>query len=139
MEAIKRAAKNKNEKKEGEYMAKAVLLKVSESKDAEVVTLPKTLKGLKKLLEVETIDIVRRSINGKYYHVICDDEGLLKPNPVLSGVGFFGRPEFFGNLLICSGRYTGDGDLVGLSAKQIENVLDGVKKIKDHYVLLSVI
>lgn len=120
-------------------MGKAVLLKVSEKKDAEVVTLPKTLKGLRKLLEVETIDIVRRSINGKYYHVICDDEGLLKSNRVLSGVGFFGKPEFFGNLLICSGRYTDDGELVGLSAKQIENVLDSVRKINDHYVLLSVI
>lgn len=118
---------------------KAILLKVTEKKDAQVIALPKTLKEIRAVLEVDTIDIVRRKINGKYYHVICDDEGLLKPNPVLSGVGFFGRPEFYGNLFICSGRYTDDGDLVGLNSRQIENVLDSVKKINDHYVLLSVI
>lgn len=115
----------------------AILLKVSERKDGEIVTHPKTLEGIQKLLQVDTIDIVRRKINGKNYCIIYDKEGLLKDNPIISGISNTGYVSFVGNLLICSGRNTSDGEIIGLNAREIENVLNSIKRINGYYVLFN--
>lgn len=117
---------------------RAILLKVSAKKDGEVIALPKTLEDICAALEVDTIDIVRRKINGKPYHIICDDEGFLRKNIIASGVYSFGIMAFVGNLIICSGKCTPDGKLIGLSAKDIENVLGCIQKVNDYYVLFNI-
>ena len=36
------------------------------------------------LLDCNVIDIVTRSVGGKAFSIVCDDEGLLKPDPCIS-------------------------------------------------------
>lgn len=42
------------------------------------VKMANSLKDYYRLIDCDVIDIVKRCIGGKYYNIICDDEGLLK-------------------------------------------------------------
>lgn len=55
---------------------KALLINVMENK-IEVVE-ANELKDYYRLIGCTTIDIVNRSIKGKRYEIICDDEGTFK-------------------------------------------------------------
>lgn len=52
------------------------------------------------LLHCTTIDIVTRKVKGKYYDIICDDEGLLVDDPLISAIDDRGRGMLCGALLI---------------------------------------
>lgn len=116
----------------------AVLLKVTDASRPKLVRLPQELKEIYSLLEVDCIDIVRRKINTKYYTVICDDEGALKEERIVSGVGHYGKIEFFGNLLICSGKPTSDGELMGLTEEEAKDLLFCVYYTKEGYKLFGI-
>lgn len=45
----------------------------------EPVTIPNKLENLYGTLKCETIDIISRRFRGIPYDIVCDDEGLLKP------------------------------------------------------------
>ena len=60
------------------------------------------LADLYAALECDMIDITCRKIGGKFYDVVCDDEGLLKDAPVLTAVTKTGEPMLCGNLLIAN-------------------------------------
>jgi len=90
------------------------------------------------------IDIPRRKVGGKYFDIIVDDEGLLKSNPVCTGVGakslecmLFGTPIFTnsddeGNTLSLS-----DEDISLIQSEVIEGfnilTLKPVRAIKMEY------
>lgn len=62
------------------------------------------LQELYELLEVDTIEIVKSS-NGRHL-VVIDEEGKLKPDPVVNGLASIlcfpgGRDMIVGNALIC--------------------------------------
>lgn len=74
------------------------------------------------LLECNTIDIIRRKIGKRYFHIICDDEGMLVEGPKISAISNLGEIRLVGNLVICSDMVTESGDLVGLSDEEAEYI-----------------
>lgn len=54
-------------------------------------------------LNCRTITIITRSLGGKYFTIVADDEGLLVNNPVISARAFSPRANevLCGNLFIC--------------------------------------
>ena len=86
-----------------------------------------SLDAYYKLLDCEYIDIVRRSIRGKYYDIICDDSALLKDFPRISMINMHHQPMLFGSLLVCLDD--GEGEMVGITDQD-------VKRIKSDIVIL---
>lgn len=76
------------------------------------VTIENTLEALYELLGVSLIDIVEYQINGKYFDIVVDDEGLLKPNPKLTALSLDNKLTLFGNLFIC--HHDEEGNLCSL-------------------------
>lgn len=60
------------------------------------------------LLECTTIDITSIKFGDKYYDVICDDEGLFKPNNHVSICSEAGSPMIVGNVIICNHNDEGE-------------------------------
>jgi hypothetical protein len=87
---------------------------------AIVVEIPKDLNGYYKLLGCNTIDITRRKIGGKYYDIICDDEGLFKETVMVSAVDGSGSAMLVGKLLICN--HDENGNEASLTQDDILNI-----------------
>lgn len=117
---------------------KALLLDVMENK-IQVVN-PEGLKDYYKLLGCELVDIVNRGIKGKRYEIICDDEGLLKANPKISGIDDMGQAMFVGNLII-AGETDDNGNLTDLSEEDLEHIQKNInwmstRKFPEEYYML---
>ena len=112
-------------------MAKMLLLDVEKQELREVNA--NNLEDYYKLLNCRCIDIVNRpiiSLNDKIEHfdIICDDEGLLKENNLVSAVDFRNRKiALVGNLLICD--FDREGNEKSLSKEQIEFIKDAVVQV----------
>lgn len=76
------------------------------------------LEDYYRLMEVEIIDIVTRKINGKYYDIICDDEGLLKDKPIPTVFDTNREPMIVGNIII-AGLADEDGNMTDLTDEDI--------------------
>ena len=77
-------------------------------------------------LDCDLIDIVRRSIAGTEYAIVCDDEGLFKQDIRVSMVNEADlSPMLVGRLFICKDGKR--GKLASLTA-------DDVKRIKDRFL-----
>ena len=108
----------------------------------EEITIIDTLDNLYKILNCDTIDIIKRSINGKLYHVVCDDNALLKnPIPRIGLVNPTGDSKIYGNAFIC-GDVDCEGDLTSLNEDDIKSILRNAtvgtikykKDDKDEYI-----
>lgn len=93
----------------------------AEKHSAAPISIESKLDAYYELLDVSCIDIVSRKIGGKYYDIICDDEALLKANPICSMIDSDGKPMLFGNLFICS--HDGEGNEISLSPDDIPRIL----------------
>lgn len=94
-----------------------------------------------KLLDCSCVDIVTRRIGNKLYDIICDDEGLLVENPIVSAVDRDNQPMLVGNLLI-AGLADEDGYLTSLTDRDILriefNILVGKRSDRpDGYPVLT--
>ena len=107
-----------------------IFLNVNDNKAPEKLNIKDELQNYYNLLECNTIDIVRRKIEKRYFHIICDDEGALIDRAKISAISNLGEIRLVGNLIICAGDITEDGDLIGLTDDQAEYV-------KQHIVLLG--
>ena len=87
----------------------------------EPATIEKSLEGYYKLLDCDCIDIVHRQIGGKYFGIICDDEALLKADPVPAAVDRQGRVVLYNRLFIVS--FDGVDDVRSLTDDEIQHVL----------------
>lgn len=58
------------------------------------------LKEAYRLIGCRCIDITVRTIEGKPFNIVLDDEGLLKPEPILSAVDGEFNGMFVGNLIV---------------------------------------
>lgn len=77
------------------------------------------LESYYKLIGCRVIDIVRRKIGNRYYEIICDDEGLLVDQPIISTVNRRGGVMTVGNIII-TGRADNEGNLTGLTENEIK-------------------
>ncbi len=110
---------------------RGLLLNVMESK-VEIVQ-ANSLKDYYRLIDCSTIDIVKRKIAGKYYEIICDDEGLLKENPKISAIDDMGQPMLVGNLII-AGEANEDGNLTDLLDTDIVYIRENIHLMETrHY------
>ena len=70
------------------------------AKKAAPVTIQDTLGSYYSVLGCDTIDIVRRRIGKHRYTIVCDDNGLLSDDPLISAIDLFGRVMLVGAILI---------------------------------------
>ena len=92
-----------------------------------VIGIPNSLDEYYELLNCRTIDIVKRKIGGKYYDIICDDEGLFKDEVRVSAVDSNGNAMLVGKLLICNDD--GKGNEASLTHDDILNIEANICKI----------
>ena len=93
--------------------------------------IPADLSGYYEAIDCDCIDIVTRTINGKPFTIICDDEGLLKENPVPSAIDKNENTMLVGNIFVCNS----DGEnLASLSEEEAKFVIDNVS----NYTLLNI-
>lgn len=87
---------------------------------SEVVDVQDDLEVFYEKIGCTYIDIVNRQIEGVYYAIVCDDEGLLADSPIVSAATKTGEPMLVGNLLIFkNGEY---GELAGLGKEDVEKI-----------------
>lgn len=92
-----------------------------ETKTAKPVTITASLENYYSTLRCDLIDIVDRRIGGKRYTIICDDEALLRNDPLISAIGDLGAPMLVGSLLVAnSDRHT--GTLLSLEQNDIAHI-----------------
>lgn len=65
-----------------------------------------------KALHCDFVEIVYRSIGGRRFCIVCDEEGMLKSGCRVSGIYENGRPALVGSLFIC---HTSGSDLDSLT------------------------
>lgn len=102
------------------------------------------LENFYDVLNCSTIDITQRAINGKVFDIVCDDEALLKENPVPSASRKDGKVMLFGNLFICN-HYK--EYLASLSKEDCKFILQNVivvstskpheAKVKTHPIIMN--
>lgn len=92
--------------------------------EASKATLEDNLDAYYKALDCTCIDITYRTIGGKMFCIICDDEGLLKPLQIISAVCKDNvTPALVGNLFIVSADTDDDGNFLSLPDDDINLVL----------------
>ena len=91
-----------------------------ENNTAEERTIEKSLDSYYSLLRCDTIDIVSRSIGGKRYDIICDDEALLKAPAYVSALDSTRSPALVNALFVV--KFDGIDDVTDLDDEDINNV-----------------
>ena len=98
---------------------KALYLNAREGKLPEVVELNAEGSNLDlfyKLLDCNTIDIVKRRFGDELYYVVCDDEALIRDRKaVLSYVALDSVGNVFDNIIICKPSESCDRDFDSLT------------------------
>ena len=95
-------------------------------------TLDGSLQGFYEALDCACIDIVDRTINGRPYTIVCDDEGLLKDGAKLSAISEDNDPMLVGNLFITNSEYTPDGAaLADLADDDISHIKGAARQYLD--------
>ncbi|MDY4140842.1 MAG: hypothetical protein SOY30_16125 [Eubacteriales bacterium] len=97
-----------------------VLVNVSDG-TARKATIPNCLEGYYSALDCDLVDIVQRRLGGYRFDVICDDEALLKANPIPSAFDPYDRPMLFGSLFFCHSDK--DGNMTSLNDREIVFIL----------------
>lgn len=101
---------------------KTVVLDVY-NEDVKVTEVEDKLEVFYRHLDCDVIDIVDRKIDGKWFDIVCDDEGLLKMNPKISAINGNGDPMLVGNLMFFHSK---DGELTGLSEEDIVHIRENI-------------
>ena len=105
---------------------KAIYLNVKENQPPKVVEIEDSLDTFYKLIGCELIEIPMIKIGNRIYHLICDESGLLKENPITSVVNTTYQQLIVGNILLVSGDITDDGNLIGLNDEDIKIIYQNV-------------
>ena len=96
--------------------------------DVKELWIRRELEDYYEALGCSTIDMPMRSIGGKNFQIICDDEGLFRSDFRISAVGKNLRePQLVGNLIICQWR--GGEEVDGLTDEEIEFLKHHFKRI----------
>lgn len=81
-----------------------------------------TLDDYYEYLDCRCFDIATRKVGQTYYDIYCDDEGLLKADPILSAINHDGEPMLVGNLIFA--LHNAEGETVGLTETNIAEIID---------------
>ena len=109
---------------------KGFLIDVQNDKAVEVqIDGENHLKQFYSLIGCRCIDIIMRTIGGKYYNIVLDDEGLLVDNPVFAAIDGQLNAMLAGNLVIFG--VGNDMDLVDLDDADIRNIRDNTYEVID--------
>lgn len=87
------------------------------------------LKQFYDLIGCDCIDIAVRTVGGKPYNVVLDDEGLLVADPIASAVDANYHAMLAGNLLIFG--IGADMDLVGITKEDVGNIQSNCREVID--------
>ena len=98
------------------------------------VKIPDTLESYYTALDCTTVDIVSRTIGGKRFEIVCDDEGLLKDEPKVSAVDMEGHAMLVGSLFVCN--YGGNGELSSLTDADVAHVLAHSCVLRKHGIAI---
>lgn len=71
-------------------------------------------------LNCRCFDIVKRRIGGKYYNIMCDDEGWFVEDPIPTAINQNGHVEIVGNMMLFNDD--GQGELISLTKEDIDNI-----------------
>lgn len=82
------------------------------------------------LIQCETFDIVDRGIGDQRFNLVCDDEGLLKPDPVISVLDQADLRMLVGNIVV-TGPVDINGDLESLSDQDIQLIKSFIEEVSD--------
>ena len=98
---------------------------VSPLKGVEERVIKNDLETFYKTIECDYIEVARRKIGGKYYDIICDEEALLKSNPLVSAFSLDEEPMLVDSLIICNSN---GENFSSLTKQDIERILKRVVK-----------
>lgn len=101
-----------------------------EDKKAEKVVIEHSLQAFYDTIHCvyDTIDIVSRKIGGKYFDVICDDDGLAREPHHCSAVDKEGDPMLVGSFLVAN--HDEAGDTRSLTDEDIELIQKSVQLVR---------
>lgn len=99
-----------------------------EKEAGAVVELDKNLDAYYEALDCRCIDIVQRTIGGRSFDVICDDEALLVDAPCPSAISPLGEVMLCGKLFVV--QFDGRDDVRSLSDEEVAHVLRNVVKLR---------
>lgn len=104
-----------------------VLLDVynNEVRDVEI----DDLQDMYKAIDCSCIEIPVRTIGGKKYNIICDEEGTFRSDAKISAIDNLGNIMFVGNLLITSAYVIEDGELTGLTEEEASEVKKYIRTV----------
>lgn len=86
------------------------------------------LEDYYRLMGCNKIEIVERRIRGKYFEVVCDEEGLFQAEPKVSAVDGHGDPMLVGSLIIY-GEPGAGGERCSLTDKDIAHLRNSILKV----------
>ena len=125
-------------------MIQVIYANVEKGTKPKIMNIEDDIDTFYKLINCDSIELPQREINGKYFTIICDEEGRLKDNPIVSACSHKGDPMIVGNLII-TGLPDIKGNLTGLSDNDVLLIMEKFKKtllyhplkseLKDGYVL----
>lgn len=101
-----------------------------EDKKAEKVVIDHSLQAFYDTIHTinNTIDIVSRNIGGKYFDVICDDDGLAREPHHCSAVDKEGNPMLVGSFLVAN--HDEAGETRSLTDEDIELIQKSVQLVR---------
>ena len=105
---------------------KGVLINIDEKK-VTVEEIDDDFRAIQRIINVDIFTIARRKIGQYVYAILCDDEGMLKPNAYkrISALCIDGSDMLIGNLFICKEK---GPELTSLTDAQIEQVKLAIRK-----------
>jgi hypothetical protein len=120
-------------------MKKIKVYRIAEDKEfTGVIEIRKDLDSYYKAMDCELIDVVQVKLGSRKYDIIVDDEGMLKPDFVITAVDPTLERYLAGNILIA--KYTGNGNFGSISETDIKNIENNLlKRIVDDNRIAPVI
>lgn len=105
-----------------------MLLLDVENETVSILNVKDELDEFYRLLHCDCIDIVERTVAGRQFTFIVDDEGLLKDSPKIAALDDTWGPMLVGNLLVCHTDFD-SGELTALSNDDLIHLHSHIKTI----------
>ena len=91
------------------------------NQEVKVVDVANDIHEWYKMLNCQMVEMPERQIGGKYFTIICDEEGLLKSDPTIAAVNDRCEVMLVGNILIFNMDYE-EGDIEDLTEDDIKHI-----------------